>query len=252
MVAWAARPRGGQASPRHVAVIMDGNGRWARRCALPRQAGHQAGIKPVRATVEACAECGVEVLTLFAFSTENWRRPADEVSGLMRLLADAIEREAAELHANGIRLRFIGDLSRLAPLLREAMLAGERRTASNTRMTLVVAVAYGGRWDIAQAARRLAAEAAAGRLDPLEIDEACFAGALTTAGLPNVDLLIRSGGEQRISNFLLWDIAYSEVYFSNLLWPDFDGAELGRALEFYAQRQRRFGRTGEQVEAVRC
>ncbi len=252
MVAWAARPRGGQASPRHVAVIMDGNGRWARRCALPRQAGHRAGIKPVRATVEACAQCGVEVLTLFAFSTENWRRPADEVSGLMRLLVDAIEREAAELYENGIRLRFIGDLSRLPPLLRDAMLAGERRTESNTRMTLVVAVAYGGRWDIAQAARRLAVEAAAGRLDPREIDEARFAGALTTAGMPNVDLLIRSGGEQRISNFLLWDIAYSEVYFSNLLWPEFDRAELGRAFDFYAQRQRRFGRTGEQVEAVQC
>jgi undecaprenyl diphosphate synthase len=231
---------------------MDGNGRWARRRALPRQAGHQAGIKPVRATVELCAERGVEVLTVFAFSSENWRRPPEEVSGLMSLLVDAIEREIAELHANDIRLRFIGDLERLGAPLRDAMLAAETRTRANTRMTLVVAVAYGGRWDIAQAARRLAAEAAAGRLDPAAIDEARVAGALTTAGLPTVDLLIRTGGEQRISNFLLWDTAYSEVYFSNLLWPDFDAEELGRAFEFYGKRQRRFGRTGEQVEAVRC
>src|SRR5690606_14997272 len=181
MVARAVRPHGGQAHPRHVAVIMDGNGRWARRRALPRKAGHQAGIKPVRATVELCAERGVEVLTLFAFSSENWRRPADEVSGLMSLLVDAIEREVAELDANGIRLRFIGDLERLGSRLRDAMLAAECRTQTNTRMTLVVAVAYGGRWDIAQAVRRLAAEAAAGRLDPATIDESRVAGALTTA-----------------------------------------------------------------------
>ena len=252
MVARAARPDGGQAPPRHVAVIMDGNGRWARKRALPRKAGHQAGIKPVRATVEYCAEHGVEVLTLFAFSSENWRRPPDEVSGLMSLLVDAIEREVAELDANGIRLRFVGDFTRLGPRLRDAMLAAEARTRTNTRMTLVVAVAYGGRWDLAQAARRLAAEAAAGRLDPADIDEARLAGALSTSGLPSVDLLIRTGGEQRISNFLLWDIAYSEVYFSTPLWPDFDDAELDRAFEFYARRQRRFGRTGEQVEAVGC
>ena len=252
MVARAARPDGGQALPRHVAVIMDGNGRWARRRGLPRQAGHHAGIRPVRATVEYCAEHGVEVLTLFAFSSENWRRPADEVSGLMTLLVDAIEREVAELDANDIRLRFIGDLARLGPRLREAMAAAEARTCANTRMTLVVAVAYGGRWDLTQAARRLAAEAAAGRLEPRDIDEARVAAALATCGLPGVDLLIRTGGEQRISNFLLWDIAYSEVYFSSLLWPEFDAAELDRAFEFYAQRQRRFGRTGEQIEAVRC
>jgi undecaprenyl diphosphate synthase len=231
---------------------MDGNGRWARRRALPRQAGHQAGIKPVRASVEYCAERGVEVLTLFAFSSENFRRPRDEVRGLMSLFLEALGREVAELHSNGIRLSFIGDLSLLNPRLRDAVRAAEVRTRDNQRMQLVVAVAYGGRWDIAQAARKLAAEAAAGRLDPQDIDEAKFAAELTTAGLPTVDLLIRSGGEKRISNFLLWDIAYSEVCFSDLLWPDFNVVELGRAFDFYAQRQRRFGRTGEQIEAVRC
>ncbi len=231
---------------------MDGNGRWARRRLLPRQAGHQAGLKPVRATVERCAERGVEVLTLFAFSSENWLRPRDEVSGLMALFVDALEREIADLDANRIRLRFIGDLDLLDARLREAIRAGELRTRENRRMTLVVAVAYGGRWDIAQAARRLAREAAAGRLDPESIDEARFAEALGTAGLPGVDLLIRTGGEKRISNFLLWDIAYAEVCFSDLLWPDFSGEELQRAFEFYAQRQRRFGRTGEQIEAVTC
>lgn len=231
---------------------MDGNGRWARGRALPRRAGHQAGIKPVRATVEYCASQGVEVLTLFAFSSENWRRPPDEVSGLMSLLVDALEREIAELDANGIRLRFIGDLDSLGTRLRTAVLDAEVRTRGNTRMTLVVALAYGGRWDITQAARRLAAEAAAGRLDPNDIDETLMSGALATSGLPNVDLLIRTGGEQRISNFLLWNIAYSEVYFSALMWPDVDAAELDRAFDFYSKRQRRFGRTGEQVEAVRC
>ncbi len=252
MVARAARPDAKPIVPRHVAVIMDGNGRWARRRLLPRQAGHQAGIKPVRATVEHCAERGVEVLTLFAFSSENWQRPRDEVRGLMSLFVDALEREIADLDRNGIKLRFIGDLDLLNPRLRDAIRAGELRTRENRRMTLVVAVAYGGRWDIAQAARRLAREVAAGRLDPEAIDEARFAGALETAGLPGVDLLIRTGGEQRISNFLLWDTAYAEVCFSDLLWPDFTSEELDRAFEFYAKRQRRFGRTGEQIEAINC
>ncbi|HEX6998438.1 MAG TPA: polyprenyl diphosphate synthase [Gammaproteobacteria bacterium] len=238
--------------PRHVAVIMDGNGRWARRRALPRQAGHQAGIKPVRATVEACAESGIRTLTLFAFSSENWRRPADEVRGLMSLFVDALEREVAELDANGIRLKFIGDLAALNPKLRDATRAAEERTRANERMDLVVAVAYGGRWDVVQAARTLAARAAAGLLDPAAIDEQTFAAALQTAQCPPVDLLIRTGGEKRISNFLLWDIAYAEVFFSDVLWPDFTAAELRRAFEFYAHRQRRFGRTGDQIEAVGC
>src|SRR5688572_6538716 len=250
MIANPARPKTQLAVPRHVAVIMDGNGRWAGRRALPRQAGHQAGIKPVRATVELCAEAGVERLTLFAFSSENWRRPVDEVRGLMSLFVDALEREVDELDANGIRVKFIGDLDALNPMLRRATDAAVERTSGNSRMDLVVAVAYGGRWDIVQAARRLAAEAAAGRLDPSAIDEAKLASALQTAGCPSVDLLIRTGGEKRISNFLLWDIAYAEVFFSDVLWPDFTGAELRKAFEFYARRQRRFGQTGEQIEVV--
>jgi undecaprenyl diphosphate synthase len=250
MIANPARPKTRPVAPRHVAVIMDGNGRWAQRRALPRQAGHQAGIKPVRATVELCAEAGVETLTLFAFSSENWRRPVDEVRGLMSLFVDALEREVDELYANGIRVKFIGDLESLNPMLRRATNAAVDRTCGNSRMELVVAIAYGGRWDIAQAARRLAVEAAAGRLDPNAIDEAKLASALQTADFPNVDLLIRTGGEKRISNFLLWDIAYAEVFFSDVLWPDFTGAELRKAFESYARRQRRFGLTAEQIEVV--
>lgn len=252
MVANPAEPQAARAVPRHVAVIMDGNGRWARRRALPRQAGHQAGVKPVRTVVESCAEAGVETLTLFAFSSENWRRPADEVRGLMALFIDALEREVAELDANGIRLTFIGDTDALGSALRTAVRAAEVRTAANRRMNLVVAVGYGGRWDIAQAARKLAREAAEGRLDPDSIDEEKFAAALATAPHPNVDLLIRTGGEKRVSNFLLWDIAYAEVCFTDVLWPDFTAGELHKAFEFYAKRQRRFGRTAEQIEAVRC
>lgn len=252
MVANPALPKAQLRVPRHVAVIMDGNGRWARRRVLPRAAGHRAGIKPVRAIVEACASSGVERLTLFAFSSENWRRPADEVRGLMSLFVEAIDREVAELDANGIRLKFIGDLPALGAALRETAAAAERRTAANGRMELVVAVAYGGRWDIAQAARHLAAEAAAGRLDPAAIDEATFAAALRTGARPDVDLLIRTGGEKRLSNFLLWDLAYAELFFSDSLWPDFSVTELNRAFEFYAARQRRFGLTGEQIEVASC
>jgi undecaprenyl diphosphate synthase len=251
MVANPAQKSQGLA-PQHVAIIMDGNGRWARRRALPRQAGHQAGLKPVRATVELCAQTGVETLTLFAFSSENWRRPVEEVRGLMSLFVDAIEREVADLHANGIRLRFIGDLDSLNPTLRRATDAAVARTRRNSRMELVVAVAYGGRWDLVQAARKLAGQAAAGKLDPAKIDETMLAAALQTAACSDVDLLIRTGGEKRISNFLLWDIAYAEVFFSDVLWPDFTAAELRKAFEFYSRRQRRFGRTGEQIEAVGC
>ena len=238
--------------PRHVAIIMDGNGRWARSRALPRPAGHQAGVKPVRETVECCAELGVDTLTLFAFSSENWRRPPEEVRGLMALFLDALEREVAELHANGIRLRFIGDRAKLSRPLAAATRAAEIRTAANTRMDLVVAVAYGGRWDLAQAARKLALDVEAGRLDASAIDEARVAAALQTTGMPSVDLLIRTGGERRISNFLLWDLAYAELYFSDVLWPAFGRAELLHAFSFYTQRQRRFGKTGEQIEAARC
>jgi len=246
------RPTNESPIPRHVAIIMDGNGRWARQRALPRPTGHRAGIKPVRSTVEYCAERGVQVLTLFAFSSENWRRPPDEVRGLMSLFFDALEREVAELDANGIRLKFIGDRTQLSKSLIAATGAAEARTANNTRMKLVIAVAYGGRWDLVQAARALARRAVAGEIDVDSIDETAFAAALETAHLPEVDLLIRTGGEKRISNFLLWDVAYSELFFSNLLWPEFGHEELGRAFEFYAQRQRRFGQTGEQIEAPSC
>lgn len=238
--------------PRHIAIIMDGNGRWAKQRFLPRVAGHRRGLDAVRTTVRACAERGVEFLTLFAFSSENWRRPAEEVRGLMALFIDALEREVSELDANQIRLSFIGDLQKLNPRLRAATEEAQRATSANTRMELVVAVAYGGRWDIVQAARRLAADAAAGRLDPSDIDEAKFGAALQLSGRPSVDLLIRTGGEKRISNFLLWDIAYAEVFFSDVLWPDFTTGELANAFDFYARRQRRFGRTGEQIEAVGC
>jgi undecaprenyl diphosphate synthase len=238
--------------PRHVAVIMDGNGRWARNRLLPRLAGHKAGIEPVRRTVEHCAGLGVRTLTLFAFSSENWQRPPAEVRGLMSLFLDALNREVAELDANGIRLKFIGNREQLSTALARATRQAERATAGNTGMQLVVAVAYGGRWDIVQAARALAEQVADGRLDPRDIDEERLAAALQTADLPGVDLLIRTGGERRVSNFLLWNIAYSEVYFSDVLWPDFTATELGRAFEFYARRQRRFGRTSEQIEAVNC
>jgi undecaprenyl diphosphate synthase len=252
MAAVAADPQTHSPAPHHVAIIMDGNGRWARQRALPRVSGHSAGIKPVRAAVEFCAARGVGQLTLFAFSSENWKRPVDEVRGLMRLFLDALEREVDELDRNGIRLAFIGDRTRLSPVLDEATRRAERRTARNSRMNLTIAVAYGGRWDIVQAARKLAREVALGALAPEAIDEARFTAALETAELPPVDLLIRTGGERRISNFMIWDTAYSELYFSDVLWPAFDTAELDRAFAFYAQRQRRFGKTGEQVEAANC
>lgn len=202
--------------------------------------------------VERCAELGIGTLTLFAFSSENWQRPPDEVRGLMALFIEALEREVEELHANGVRLQFIGDRSALNQSLSRLLATAEDKTRANNRLQLVIAVAYGGRWDLTRAARRLALQVSQGLLQPRDIDETAFAGQLTTAHLPQVDLLIRTGGEKRISNFLLWDIAYSEVHFSDVLWPDFTNAELDRALESYAQRQRRFGRTGDQVEAIPC
>jgi len=237
-------------TPRHVAVIMDGNGRWAARRALPRHLGHRAGVKAVRATVEGCARRGVEALTLFAFSSENWGRPAEEISKLMQLFVEAMEREVDELSRNGIRLRFIGDLSRLQPRLRDGVVDAEARTAGNDRMTVNVAVSYGGRWDIVTAARKLASSVAAGTLLPDAIDEAALARELALADTPDPDLFIRTGGEQRISNFLLWNLAYSELYFCDCLWPDFNDAELERAFHHYAGRQRRFGLTTSQVVVV--
>jgi undecaprenyl diphosphate synthase len=252
MVAQSVRLDAEPAVPRHVAIIMDGNGRWAERQRMPRSTGHEAGIAPVRATVEAAAERGIEALTLFAFSSENWRRPPEEVGCLMALFLEALEREIAELDANGIRVRFIGDHSLFSPELARATRAAEANTARNSGLTLVIAVAYGGRWDLVNAARELAEAVRAGRLDPAEIDEERLGLALATAELPPVDLLIRTGGERRISNFLLWDLAYSELYFSECLWPEFGRPELDRALEFFASRQRRYGRTGQQVGTGTC
>ena len=237
---------GASGLPRHVAVIMDGNGRWAQRRALPRHLGHRAGAKAVRATVEGCARRGIEALTIFAFSSENWQRPQEEVTRLMELFVESIDKEVDELHRNGIRVRFIGELSRLRAGLGAKIAAAESRTAANQRMTLFVAISYGGRWDIVAAARKLAARAVAGEIEPDAIDETLFADQLQLAGAPEPDLFIRTGGEQRISNFLLWNLAYSELYFCDTLWPDFDDAALDAALRFYASRQRRFGLTDAQ------
>jgi undecaprenyl diphosphate synthase len=233
--------------PRHVAIIMDGNGRWARNRGMPRQAGHRAGVKAVRRAVEACGHRGVSILTLFAFSSENWSRPRKEVGALMKLMVEALDREVDELAEKDVRLRFIGERSGLPLPVQQRMKAAERRTAGNVGLTLVVALAYGGRWDVTSAARTLAADAVAGRIDPDAIGEQDISDRLSLGGLPDPDLLIRTGGEYRISNFLLWNLAYSELYFTAGLWPDFDERELGRALDFYRDRQRRFGRTPEQL-----
>ena len=236
------------ATPAHVAIIMDGNGRWARQRMMPRQAGHRAGVRAARAIVEACARRGIGHLTLFAFSSENWRRPKREVGALMRLFLEALDREVSELDANGVRLRFIGERSGLSAELQGRMAAAEKRTRGNSRLVLVIALAYGGRWDISQAARRLAREAAEGTLDPESIDDALIAERLELAGLPDPDLLIRTGGEHRISNFLLWNLAYSECWFTDCLWPDFGEAELEAALARFQAVERRFGLTSEQLQ----
>jgi undecaprenyl diphosphate synthase len=236
-------------TPQHVAIIMDGNGRWARSRGLPRPAGHRASIKVVRRVVEECAERKVEYLTLFAFSSENWRRPPDEVGMLMTLFLDALVREVANLHRNQVHLNFIGDRNLLGAELKQRMLDAESLTEANTGLKLLVAVAYGGRWDIAQACRSLAHDAAAGTLAAEEIGEAHIAARLALGGLPDPDLLIRTGGERRISNFLLWNLAYTEMYFSDVLWPEFTTAHLDAAFAFFAERERRFGRTSAQVAA---
>lgn len=239
----------GGAVPAHVAIIMDGNGRWARARGLPRHAGHSAGVRPVRQCVEQAARRGVKVLTLFAFSSENWRRPREEVSRLMTLFLEALDRELDELHANRVRLRFIGERERLAPALQQRLSAAEMRTRENTGLVLVVAAAYGGQWDMVQAARGLAQRVARGELSPEAIDQAVFEDQRALGGLPGVDLLIRTGGEQRISNFLLWDLAYAELYFTPRLWPAFTTGDFDAALAEFAARRRRFGRTDEQLQA---
>lgn len=236
--------------PRHVAVIMDGNGRWAKRRGLPRSAGHQAGVKRARAIVEACGRRGVTTLSLFAFSSENWRRPESEVGMLMKLFVEALQREVRTLDENKVRLRFIGDRQSLASALQKQVSEAEALTAHNEGLDLIIAVGYGGRWDIVTAARRLAARVKEGELGITDIDDDKFARTLSLGTLPDVDLLVRTGGERRISNFLLWHLAYAELFFSDTLWPDFDSADLDAALAFYAARERRFGLTPEQAGEV--
>ena len=235
--------------PRHVAIIMDGNGRWAKRQHLPRIAGHRRGVEAVRATVRACAERGIEYLTLFAFSSENWRRPAEEVALLMQLFQMALTNEVEKLHRNGIRLRVVGDLGRFDARLRALIEQGERLTSANTRLTLTVAANYGGRWDILQAVSRLLRDRPEAAQQ--SIAESQLAPYLAMSYAPEPDLFIRTGGEQRVSNFLLWQLAYSELYFTDTLWPDFDAAALDAAIASYAARERRFGRTSEQVEEAK-
>jgi undecaprenyl diphosphate synthase len=233
--------------PRHVAIIMDGNGRWAKQRHLPRVAGHRKGVETVRSTIRAAIDRGIEYLTLFAFSSENWRRPQDEVSILMDLFMRALEQEVAKLHEGGIRFRVVGDLARFDARIRELAASAEELTRGNTRLTLTIAANYGGRWDIAQAARRyyLAHREALEPDAPLEPD--ALAPYLALAYAPEPDLFVRTGGEERISNFLLWQLAYTELYFTEVLWPDFDGKALDDAIASFRARERRFGRTSEQV-----
>jgi len=240
-------PRAVDRVPRHVAIIMDGNGRWAERRHLPRFAGHKAGVDAVKGMVEICGDKGIEVLTLFAFSSENWRRPKEEVGLLMGLFMTALEQQARKLHQNNVRLRMIGDRGAFGARLQAKMLEVEELTRANTGLILVVAVNYGGRWDIVQAARRIASRAKAGELEVSDISAEAFESALSVHDLAEPDLFIRTGGEQRISNFLLWQLAYTELYFTDTLWPDFDRRAFDGALASFARRQRRFGRTGEQV-----
>ncbi|MGZ5051157.1 MAG: isoprenyl transferase [Methylobacter sp.] len=233
--------------PRHIAIIMDGNGRWAQKKFMPRAVGHQAGVKAVRKIVEYCAKQEVEVLTLFAFSSENWRRPAEEVSLLMSLFMSTLQAEIDKLDRNNIRLRFIGDRTAFSDKLQAKMAEGEAQTKDNTALTVVIAVNYGGRWDMCQAFRTVAQKIAAGELQQQEINEQLINQHLSTADLPEPDLFIRTGGEQRVSNFLLWQLAYTELYFTETLWPDFDQNSLEDAIASFKTRQRRFGYTGDQL-----
>jgi undecaprenyl diphosphate synthase len=235
--------------PRHVAIIMDGNGRWATERHLPRAAGHSKGVDRVEEIVEACVVRGITHLTLFAFSSENWRRPADEVSLLMRLFVGALERQVARLHANGIRLCIIGELDRFEPRLRELIRNAQKKTADNGRLTLTIAANSGGRADILSAVRKLLAARPELADDPSLIDEDALAPFLAMHDAPEPDLFIRTGGEQRISNFLLWQLAYTELYFTDVYWPSFDTKEFDRAIESYRTRERRFGRTSAQISA---
>lgn len=233
--------------PRHVAMIMDGNGRWAQQQGKLRVFGHQAGVSTVREVVRLSRAWGIEALTLYAFSSENWRRPAAEVGVLMELFMKVLKREVKRLNSNGVRLRIIGDISRFSPKLQQQIAEAEQLTAHNQQLTLNIAANYGGRWEITQAARQLAAQVAAGELTLEQIDEQRLDEAMSTACQPELDLLIRTGGDYRVSNFLLWQLAYSELYFTPVLWPDFNEAAYASAIDAFVHRERRFGQTGEQV-----
>ena len=242
-----AMPPALPALPRHLAVIMDGNGRWAQQRLRPRIIGHRAGARAVNVCIDFCLERGIRALTLFAFSSENWGRPQEEVGALMKLFMGALDREVEELHRRGVRVRFIGERERFSPVIRERMQAAEAQTGANTKLDLVIAASYGGRQDIAQAARTLATEVAAGTLRAEDIDEVAVGARMSLADLPAPDLFIRTGGDHRISNFLLWQLAYTELWFTDLLWPELDHATLQLALDDYAGRERRFGLTSAQV-----
>lgn len=233
--------------PRHVAIILDGNGRWAEQRGLPRFAGHRAGVETVRSIVQMCGELGIDALTLFAFSSENWRRPKKEVSLLMDLFITSLGREVKKLHETGVCLQIIGDTSAFPKKLQQRIQDSMEKTRDNKGLKLNIAANYGGKWDIVQAVQKLAEQVAAGTLNSDDIDESSIASQLSLSNLPGPDLFIRTGGEQRISNFLIWQLAYSELYFTHTLWPDFDREEFAKALHSFAARQRRFGRTGAQV-----
>lgn len=233
---------------KHIAIIMDGNGRWAKQRLQPRFMGHRAGVKAVEGIVKRCAELGVEVLSLFAFSSENWRRPGKEVSLLMELFSHALNNQVKKLHENNIKLQVIGDLDRFSDALRQQIEQAQRLTEGNTGLTLNIAANYGGRWDITQSVRQLAQQVAKGELAAEAITEQSINDHLTTAAIAEPDLFIRTGGEQRVSNFLLWQMAYTEFYFTDVLWPEFDAKQLDRAIASFSQRERRFGRTSEQLQ----
>lgn len=235
--------------PRHIAIIMDGNGRWAKKRFLPRFAGHRAGVSALRRIVECCSVKGIEALTLFAFSSENWRRPEEEVSLLMNLFVTSLERETRKLHKNNVRLRVIGDISAFPQKLRDIIAESEALTQNNQGLNLLVAANYGGRWDIMQAMRALSIQIEAGQLTSEQLTEALLESHLSFADLPEPDLFIRTGGEERVSNFMLWQLAYTELYFTQTLWPDFGEQSLNEALQSYANRERRFGHTSEQIES---
>jgi undecaprenyl diphosphate synthase len=237
--------------PKHVAIIMDGNGRWAQKRGLPRVAGHKAGVETVRSVIQTCAEKGIEVLTLFAFSSENWRRPKKEVSLLMSLFLAALQREVKKLHKNGVQLRIVGDVSAFDNKIQEKIKKSEELTKNNKTLVLNIAANYGGQWDITCAVKSLAEQVESGTLKAEDITSDLISQNLTMSDLPEPDLFIRTGGEQRISNFLIWQLAYSELYFTDTLWPDFDRQAFELALTSFAGRQRRFGHTGEQIEKMK-